>query len=146
MESSNPKIRMTRQRRMILDQLLDNHNHPSADEIYKAVRQDMPHISLGTVYRNLDILSDAGMIRKLDLGCSEMHFDGDLNEHYHIRCHQCGKVEDVPMEPINHIEDLAKEKIDYDIYGHTLEFCGVCPRCKAKLNRLSEERSADGPG
>ena len=130
MKRAEKKIRMTRQRQVILNELLKSHTHPAADEIYKAVRRKLPHISLGTVYRNLEILSQAGMIAKLDPGSPERRFDGRMDRHYHIRCQQCGRVEDVPLKPLSQIEARLEKQIDYDVSGHNLEFCGICPGCR----------------
>jgi Fur family transcriptional regulator, peroxide stress response regulator len=135
MRTSEKKIKMTRQRRVILNELQKSRTHPAADEIYKAVRRKLPHISLGTVYRNLEILSQAGMIVKLDTSSPERRFDGRTDQHYHIRCQQCGKVEDVPLKPLLQIEARLKNKIDYDVSGHNLEFRGLCHGCKENLNK-----------
>ena len=72
----HPNLRMTRQRRVILEELRKVKTHPSADEIYEIVRKRLPRISLGTVYRNLEILSESGDIQKLEPGCSLKRFDG----------------------------------------------------------------------
>lgn len=94
------------------------------------VRRRLPRISLGTVYRNLEILSSNGMIKKIQLGGTQMRFDGNIEEHYHIRCVRCGRVDDIPMNPLNPCEEILHQKCDYDILGHWLEFIGVCPRCQ----------------
>ena len=88
---------MTRQRRVILEELRKVNTHPSADEIYEIVRKRLPRISLGTVYRNLEILSEYGDIQKLEPGCSLKRFDGNPNEHCHIRCVSCDRIADAPM-------------------------------------------------
>ena len=135
MGPSEKKIRMTRQRQLILNELKKSRTHPAADEIYQIVRRKLPHISLGTVYRSLEILSQAGMIGKLDPASPERRFDGRTDLHYHIRCQKCGKVEDVPLKPLSQIEARLKKKIDYDIFGHNLEFCGLCPDCRNSSNK-----------
>jgi Fe2+ or Zn2+ uptake regulation protein len=71
-----------------------------ADEIYEAVRKRIPRVSLGTVYRNLEILSELGEIQKLELAGSMNRFDWDTNKHYHIRCMECGRVENAPLAPL----------------------------------------------
>jgi Fur family ferric uptake transcriptional regulator len=108
--------------------------HPAADEIYEIVRQKLPHISLGTVYRNLDILSEHGLIRKLEFAGSQRRFDGIVSNHYHLRCTGCGRIEDAPVEPITTLEDGLRKVSDYEIAGHRLEFIGLCPTCKQKQN------------
>ena len=122
--------RMTRQRRTIIEVLENVDTHPPADEVYEMVRRRLPHISLGTVYRNLDILSEHGLIRKLELGGSQRRFDGKVKNHYHIRCTRCGRVEDAPVEPLSKLEETLRGASDYEIVGHRLEFVGLCPRCK----------------
>lgn len=127
---SSQQLRMTRQRRTIIKALEGAENHPAADEIYEMVRQELPHISLGTIYRNLDVLSEHGLIRKMEFAGSQRRFDGKRNNHYHLRCTGCGKVEDAPIEPIATIEEDLRRVSDYDIVGHRLEFIGLCPKCK----------------
>lgn len=129
-----PIFRMTHQRKVILEELRKVHSHPSADEIYEMVRKRLPRISLGTVYRNLEILSDNGEIQKLELGCSQKRFDGVADDHYHIRCIHCDRVADAPPEldvAINHESNIATE---FKIIGHKLEFIGICPDCSNKIN------------
>ncbi len=116
-------LRMTRQRRVILTELKKLKTHPSADEIYELVRRHMPRISLGTVYRNLEILSELGEIQKLEFG-------GTLKEkHYHIRCVQCNRIDDVEMDVIGNLEDKLSGLTRYSVMGHHLEFLGLCPEC-----------------
>ena len=73
---SNPKSRMTHQRRIILEELRNTRSHPTADEVYEIVRKRIPKISLGTVYRNLELLSESGVIQKLEIGGTQKRFDG----------------------------------------------------------------------
>jgi Fur family ferric uptake transcriptional regulator len=120
---------MTRQRRVILETLRAYNNHPSADEIYDRVREELPRISLGTVYRNLEILSALGEIQKLEVGGSLKRFDGNPSLHYHIRCMNCGRLEDAPIDPLPNIENRLKPETGYKVMGHRLEFVGLCPEC-----------------
>ena len=121
-------LRMTRQRKVILDELRKVKTHPSADEVYEMVRKRLPRISLGTVYRNLEILSESGDIQKLEPGCSLKRFDGDTSEHCHIRCVRCDRIVDAPLPDVKF--DLEKvESTDFEITGHRLEFLGLCPEC-----------------
>ena len=125
-------LRMTEQRRVILDELRRHNNHPSADELYERVRSRLPRISLGTVYRNLEILSELGEIQKLELSGSLKRFDGIPNKHYHIRCIECDRVDDAPIAPLNQIEDELYGATVFEIIGHNLEFTGLCPACTRK--------------
>ena len=125
-------LRMTRQRRVILEELRKVNTHPSADEIYEMVRKRLPRISLGTVYRNLEVLSESGDIQKLELGCSLRRFDGTPENHYHIRCTRCDRVVDAPIDFSIDIEQKLKDETSFKIIGHKLEFIGICPDCQKK--------------
>ena len=129
-------LRMTRQRRVILEELRKVNTHPSADEIYEMVRKRLPRISLGTVYRNLEVLSASGDIQKLELGCSLRRFDGTPEDHYHIRCTRCDRVVDAPIGFSIDIEQKLKDETDFKIIGHKIEFVGICPDCQ-KNSKLS---------
>jgi len=119
-----------------MDVLENDKDHPPADEIYKRVRRRLPRISLGTVYRNLDLLAEHGMIGKLEFAGSQRRFDGKTDNHYHVRCTVCGRVEDAPLDPMTGLEDGLRDATDYEITGHRLEFIGLCPQC-AQQKRCS---------
>lgn len=120
---------MTKQRRVILEVLRHNNIHPTADVVYEMVRQKLPKISLGTVYRNLEILTALGEIQTLELSGTQKRFDGVAQKHYHIRCLHCGRVDDAPIAPLNSLEDDLYKSTVYTIMGHRLEFIGLCPEC-----------------
>ena len=123
-------FRMTPQRRVILEELRKVNTHPGADEIYAMVRRRLPRISLGTVYRNLEILAQSGQIRKLEMGSTLKRFDGVAENHYHIRCIHCDRVVDAPVQFDPAIDHKLKNASDFDIVGHRLEFIGICPACR----------------
>jgi Fur family ferric uptake transcriptional regulator len=120
---------MTRQRQVILEELRKVKTHPSADEVYEMVRKRLPRISLGTVYRNLEILSESGEIKKLEPGSSLKRFDGNPSEHFHIRCIRCNRIADMPMASDFEIDLADMTPTEYEILGHRLEFFGLCPHC-----------------
>ena len=126
------KLRMTRQRKVILEELRKVKTHPCADEIYGMVRRRMPRISLGTVYRNLEILSNLGEIQKLEVGGVLKRFDGIPENHYHIRCTCCGRVSDAPVPMMEGLEDEIRRVSDFTVLGHRLEFIGECADCALK--------------
>lgn len=119
----------TIQRRVILEEVRRMNTHPTADEIFQQVRKRLPRISLATVYRNLDVLSSLGLIRKLELGGAQRRFDGNVSPHYHIRCVGCGRVEDLGVESVEAIERSVEGRTRYRILGHHLEVVGLCPQC-----------------
>ena len=132
------KMRMTPQRRVILEELRRVNDHPAADEIYQRVRKRLPKISLGTVYRNLEVLCELGEIQRLELSGSTKRYDGVPTKHYHIRCIECGRVDDAPIAPLNQLEDDLYGTTVYEIIGHNLEFTGLCPQC-SRLRGLQQE-------
>ena len=123
---------MTQQRKVILEELRKLHTHPSADEIYEVVRNRLPRISLGTVYRNLEVLSELGEIQKLELSGLLKRFDWDTKKHYHIRCVRCSRVDDAPIAPLNQLDNELYGATVFEIIGHNLEFTGLCPECSRK--------------
>ncbi|MBR9981320.1 MAG: transcriptional repressor [Desulfatitalea sp.] len=120
---------MTRQRRVILEELRRENAHPTADMLYEMVRLRLPHVSLGTVYRNLEILTALGEIQTLEISGSQKRYDGIPHKHYHIRCIHCGRMDDAPIAPLNRLEDTLYGSTVYTIIGHRLEFLGLCPEC-----------------
>ena len=85
----------SRQRQLILDYLKSTTSHPTAEQIYAELKPQNPALSLSTVYRNLRLLADDGIILRLDTGESTDRFDADLSEHHHFICTKCGQVTDV---------------------------------------------------
>ena len=136
-----PKMRMTRQRKVILDVLRQMDHHPSADEIYELVRKQLPRISLGTVYRNLEVLSELGEVRKIEHSGSLKRFDGHPHNHYHIRCMRCDRVEDAPIGLLEDLENKLTGETSYQVMGHRLEFIGLCERCASKIPTHGHEKA-----
>ena len=121
--------RNTPQRRVVLEELRKVTSHPTAVEVYEMVRQRLPKVSLGTIYRNLDLLSAMGQIQKVDLVSSEARFDGNPKPHHHVRCVSCGRVDDLHELPLDMLRDIPSEVGGYSIIGHRLEFVGICGDC-----------------
>jgi len=134
------KHRTTRQRKIILEELHRVDTHPTANEVYGMVRRRLPGISLGTVYRNLDMLSECGVIKKLVSTGVQRRFDGNMKEHYHVRCLNCGKIEDAALQPIKHLEKMFYEENNFSILGYRLEFVGLCPKCRRKEIRAGNRK------
>ncbi|MDJ0720868.1 MAG: transcriptional repressor [Desulfobacterales bacterium] len=125
-------LRMTRQRQGILEELRKDNNHPSADELFGRVRKQMPRISLGTVYRNLEILSELGEIQTIQMAGSLKRFDGVAENHYHIRCVNCDRLIDAPVQVSKALENAVQVRTDFRILGHQVEFTGICPECRRR--------------
>ncbi|MDD3815526.1 MAG: transcriptional repressor [Desulfocapsaceae bacterium] len=128
MQEHNP-MRITTQRQIILEELLKVTSHPTANEVYDMVRKRLPRIGLGTVYRNLELMSETGMILKLEVGGTQKRFDATVTPHYHVRCMECGRVDDIKIPIQDDINELAAEACHYQILGHHIEFTGLCGDC-----------------
>lgn len=126
--------RMTRQRFVILDVLRKLKTHPTADEVYALVRAQIPRISLGTVYRNLDLLAESGEILKIESAGSQKRFDGDIEAHQHVRCTVCGRIGDV-MPPIP-LPLTAMPRVNgFRVQNARVEFDGICQHCEIAAER-----------
>ncbi len=130
MEGLDKNMRLTNQRQVILEELRKVTSHPTASEVYDMVRKRLPRIGLGTVYRNLELLSDCGIIKKLEVGGEQKRFDGEPAPHYHIRCVTCGKVADVDIELLSEVESAAAKTSGFDVLSHHIQFSGICSGCK----------------
>jgi Fe2+ or Zn2+ uptake regulation protein len=132
---SDQKYRMTLQRKIILEEVKNTRTHPTADEVYAKVRKKIPRISMGTVYRNLDILSKIGLLQRIEPGQGhpQMRFDGNTEDHYHITCLGCGRIEDVPVnlpdDALDHFTKALLKATEYRVVRHHLDFYGLCPQC-----------------
>jgi Fe2+ or Zn2+ uptake regulation protein len=127
--------RNSAQRSLILDIMAGNKTHPTADEIYEEARKNDPHISRGTVYRNLNFLVDSKNILRISVPNGADHFDSTLEEHYHFYCENCGKVTDVPELDISRIKETesALSQQGYSQIKHKIVFEGLCPECSRKF-------------
>ncbi len=127
--SDTPAIRMTESRKAILAALGGTKAHPTADEVYSMVRAELPKVSLGTVYRNLDLLARQGLIRTLATAGEQRRYDGMLDDHHHIRCEVCGRIDDIELENAERLGELLVDDGGYEVHGYTLCFTGVCNEC-----------------
>lgn len=122
-------VRMTPQRHAILSFLLESVTHPTADEIYRALADRFPSMSVATVYNNLKVFIEAGLVRELTYGDDSSRFDADMSDHYHAICNKCGKISDFEYPPLREIEVAAASHTGYQVHGHRLEVYGICPSC-----------------
>ncbi len=120
----------SRQREAIKEFLAHTKEHPTADTVYMHIRETYPNISLGTVYRNLNLLAEQGEIIKINCQDGSDRFDSNHKPHYHFVCKSCGKVSDIEMEPLDHIVRIAGAGFEGKVEGHVTYFYGICPECK----------------
>jgi Fur family transcriptional regulator, peroxide stress response regulator len=122
--------RFSKQKEAILHILERTCSHPTADDIYRLVRKELPHISKGTVYRNLKVLQELNRISEIRMEDMPARYEIKQMPHYHFRCEQCGCVLDID-EPVNgDIDKRVAEKTGFKINGHQTEFRGLCNNCQ----------------
>jgi Fur family ferric uptake transcriptional regulator len=124
---------MTRQREAVLTELRKAEDHPTADQLYERVRKAMPHISLGTVYRNLELLAQTGAVKVLG-SPGGRRYDGELAAHHHVRCTGCGRLDDVRVKVTLDHPPSAGIAPGYKLTGYQVEFLGLCPDCAKRFS------------
>lgn len=122
-------LRYSKQRESIKKYLDTHRTHPTAETVYQDLRQDFPNISLGTVYRNLNLLADMGEIKRISSGFGPDHFDGNVTPHYHFICTKCSKVLDIDIGQNLDFENISNEDFKGLITSHVTHFFGLCPEC-----------------
>ena len=121
--------RCTIQRALVLEAVRELRRHVTAEEVYNTIIKKYPNISRGAVYRNLNVLSESGEIRKVEMPSAADRFDHQCHNHYHAICMKCGEVFDVEMEFIADLEKNIKETHRFQFTGHDIIFKGICHEC-----------------
>lgn len=124
--------RITRQRQLVLDAVRATHKHPTADEVFYAVRTQDDHISRGTVYRNLNILAEEGEIQAVRMRGGD-RFDLRCDRHMHIVCRECGMVVDAPLPYEEALDTNLAAETGFSLVEHATTFEGLCPACQERL-------------
>lgn len=133
--------RNTRQRQLVSDAVTARRDHPMADQVYQQVRAEDPHISKGTVYRNLNLLAESGEIQHVKIPGID-RFDWRVEPHYHLLCTGCGAVIDVPLKYRAELDQAMARETGYEIAGHRTTFEGLCPDCRHLKTTANKE---EGP-
>jgi len=123
-------LKLTSQRRMIVDLIAGSRSHPSASDVFAAARKQAPMISLSTVYYTLDALKRAGLIRELEFTDLDNRYEGDVSDHLNLVCRGCGKIEDFPAASPVPLSDIEK-RTGFRVEGVRLEYYGYCRKCRA---------------
>ncbi len=121
--------RLTIQRALVLEAVRKMKGHVTADEVYDSIAKSYPDISKGTVYRNLNLLSDMGEIRRVEMPSGADRYDHRCYEHYHAKCTRCGQIFDVDMEFITDLGSGIKNTHGFQFTGHDIMFKGICSEC-----------------
>ena len=121
-------LKYSRQRESIKACLMNRHDHPTADALYASIREEYPNISLGTVYRNLSLLTELGEIIKITTDGPD-RFDGNVKPHSHFLCRKCHSLLDVHLEDESFIDQQAQKNFPGMIDGHSVLYYGICSDC-----------------
>lgn len=123
-------MKFSKQREIILNEVMNSHLHPTADSIYTSLKKDNPGLSLGTVYRNLSKLTENGFISKLSIPNQSDRYDKNIKPHAHLICEKCNNIYDVESETISKfINDLSNEE-NLSITNYDIVLQGICNSCK----------------
>lgn len=124
--------RNTIQKELVLKTVYELKRHLTADEVYEFIQKEHPTIGKGTVYRNLAILVQEGAVRKVEIPDGPDRFDFTLENHYHVRCVQCGNVYDVDMDEITDLKDKLHDTHGMKFLSYDIFFKGICQACREK--------------
>ena len=134
----SPGRRLTRQRRVIYEIVRSRRDHPTAQQIHEEAVKHLPTISLGTVYRNLKLLAEQGLIREITYLGEGSRFDGVPELHAHLVCRGCGKVIDLELDVEESLDEVVARETGFRNLTHSLTFYGLCPECSE--SRAKEEK------
>lgn len=134
MNNSDKPTRFTKQRQCIYDAIKSTQCHPDANWVYKKVCKKIPNISLGTIYRNINMLCNESKIKDISIEPGITRYEGNLSNHYHIICTKCSSIIDIENENASEINKLLEEKLLKDLQYSDLTcdivFKGICDKCK----------------
>jgi Fe2+ or Zn2+ uptake regulation protein len=122
-------LRLTHPRRLVLEAVRATAIHPTAEWVHQAVRRRLPRVSLGTVYRNLRLLVDQGLIK--EIAGPQARFDGNQREHHHFTCLRCRRIVDVD-EPLPAVPPPTAQLDGFTVTRQRVEFYGWCPACRPR--------------
>lgn len=126
------KYRRSKQRDRILEIVKSTDIHPTASWIYDRLKSEFPHLSLGTIYRNLRILTKQRLVKKIDCGSTFDRFEANNQPHYHFICEHCNSVFDLKIPLMKNLEKQLPGLKNFTIHRHMIEFFGVCGECKKR--------------
>lgn len=132
--------RVTPQRMGIYEYLLDTRTHPSAEEIYQALKDRFPMMSQATVYKTLELLLELGLVSQLGLGGHAARYDGNPDLHVNIYCNECHRIYDVMEPELERLAESVARRSGFVVKGQRHEFYGICPECEAQRSARAQKR------
>lgn len=127
------EMKYSAQRELIKQKVIGNKEHLTADEVYLMVKQEMPNISLATVYRNLNILVEAGLISKIAFPNSSDRFDGSTVEHFHMVCVNCGTILDIEDGILSELDERIEALLEFRVITKHFVAKGICKACRQNV-------------
>lgn len=128
-------MRYSHQRERIFRAVSERCDHPTANMVYEQLKIEMPRLSLGTVYRNLNQLADAGRLKKIPLADGSCRFDKTKEAHSHIVCDECGAVADVHLPSFEALETAIVTETGYELRSYDVVLRGVCGACRLRAQK-----------
>jgi Fur family peroxide stress response transcriptional regulator len=124
-----PRTRETKQRRVVYDTIKNTYSHPTADWVFEQVRHSLPKVSLGTVYRNLGVLKEEGLVQEIYGNDRRAHYDADISPHAHFSCESCDQIIDVRNVKTIDWKTL-KDLVGCEVDDQKVIFAGRCAGCR----------------
>ena len=129
LEVAPSEYKRSRQRERMLEILRSTGSHPTATWLYNELKKDFPNLSMGTVYRNLSILMEQGLVKKHEFGSTFDHYEANTEPHYHFICEKCGRIIDLEISVDPGLEEQVRKTTAYAVHRHKLVFYGICDAC-----------------
>jgi Fur family peroxide stress response transcriptional regulator len=126
-------MRYSHQRERIFRAVIESDQHPTANMVYDMLKLEMPKLSLGTVYRNLNQLSDAGRLKKIPLADGSCRFDKTTADHSHIVCEECGCVADGELPAMEQMRRAVEAQTGFSLRSYDLVLRGLCKNCQQSV-------------
>ncbi|MBS7020438.1 MAG: transcriptional repressor [Firmicutes bacterium] len=123
-------MRYSKQRETVLNVVNKSRAHPTAEMVYQEVKKEIPNISLGTVYRNLNVLAEQGMIKRISIPQDVDHFDHRNDEHYHFYCTTCNHLIDLPVDRIDELIQRLEREENVEVNDYEVLLFGTCQSCR----------------
>ena len=128
-------FKVTPQRLAVYEVLANTKEHPNAEMIFNSLQATYPTMSLATVYKTIDILNEIGLVQILNAGEDSFRYDADMSDHAHVRCTQCGRVDDVFDIDAAKVSREIETRTQYRLEGQQFYFYGVCPACQTQSGK-----------
>jgi Fur family peroxide stress response transcriptional regulator len=123
--------RATSQRIIVYEALWKAGSHPNVSDIHKYASRTDPTISLATVYKNLQLFSEIGLVREMGFRDGSTRYDPDVDFHINLVCNKCGRIEDFDCISLEEIAPNLNQKADFEVQSHNFEVRGLCSRCRS---------------